>query len=65
MADGSGRYSVRSLSAADDRVIDLPILPGSYDVIYRRWSSMPSTGVITSHSPTDAYAHADQHSHTE
>ena len=34
-------------------------LPGRYDVLYRRWSSMPSTGVITSSSSTDDYAPAD------
>ncbi|RLB50539.1 MAG: hypothetical protein DRJ42_18665, partial [Deltaproteobacteria bacterium] len=37
--DGS-QYPVRSWDFRDDRVIDLDVLPGTYDVIYRRfWSS--------------------------
>ncbi len=59
-SSGTG-YPVTSYGADDDRAIDFPVLPGAYDVVYRRWSWASSDGtLIYSHYPTDAYAHANQ-----
>jgi hypothetical protein len=47
-------YPLVSFGDRDDRVIDLPLLPGVYDVVFRRWSSS-SESLITNHEQDDPY----------
>jgi hypothetical protein len=56
--DGMG-YPLQSFSTRDDRVIDLPVLPGTYDLVYRRWASGTTT-LLSDHDPLDAYAAANR-----
>jgi 23S rRNA U2552 (ribose-2'-O)-methylase RlmE/FtsJ len=53
--DGVG-YPLVSYTTRDDRVIDLPVLPGVYDVVYRRYTSSSDLFVID-HEPADPYAY--------
>jgi hypothetical protein len=54
--DGVG-YPLVSYSTRDDRAIDLPLLPGVYDVVYRRYSGS-SDEFVSDHDPADPYAYA-------
>jgi hypothetical protein len=51
---GAG-YPAASYGASSDRAIDLPVLPGAYDVVYIRGPSV-SDRWLFNHYPTDNYA---------
>ena len=52
--DGTG-YPQQTFNTRDDLMVDLPVLPGTYDVIYRRWSSGDGSS-IGDHQQNDSYA---------
>ena len=51
---GTG-YPAASYGASSDRTIDLPMLPGTYDVVYIRGQSVSDPWTFD-HYPTDNYA---------
>ncbi|UJR82855.1 hypothetical protein [Sandaracinus amylolyticus] len=56
--DGDG-YPIRSSDTSDDRVLDIPVFPGTYDVVYMRWTSRDDVGRRAfGHQPDDAYPFA-------